>query len=58
MAQEREEEREKLSTKISKLNLKIVNLVREKAKIDEEIYKLAKKRDKVIFKLTKNYLQS
>lgn len=51
-----EEEKEKLSTKVSKLNLKIVNLVREKARLDEEIYKLAKKRDKVILKLKKNYL--
>ncbi len=42
--------------KISKFNLKIANLVREKAKIDEEVYKLAKKRDKLIFKLSKNYL--
>tara|TARA_B100000035_G_C20962442_1_gene537178 strand:+ start:635 stop:841 length:207 start_codon:yes stop_codon:yes gene_type:complete len=56
MAQEKEEEKEKLSMKISRLNLKIVNLTREKATIDEEIYKLAKKRDKVILKLRKNYL--
>lgn len=51
-----EEERGKLSTKILKLNSKIVNLVEEKARLDEEIYKLAKKRDKAILKLTKNYL--
>jgi len=56
MGQNAEEEREKLSMKILKLNSKITNLVREKARLDEEIYKLAKKRDKAMFKLKKNYL--
>ena len=56
MGQAVEEEREKLSMKILKLNSKITNLVREKAILDEEIYKLAKKRDKVMSKLSKNYL--
>jgi len=56
MGQVVEEEREKLSMKILKLNSKITNLVREKASLDEEIYKLAKKRDKAMFKLRKNYL--
>lgn len=56
MGQVVEEEREKLSMKILKLNSKITNLVREKARLDEDIYKLAKKRDKVMSKLSKNYL--
>ena len=58
MEQIGEEEREKLSTKISKLNKKIALLMRKKASLDEEIYKLAKKRDKVFFKLKKNYLDT
>ena len=58
MEQIEEEERGKLSTKISKLNKKITLLMRKKASLDEEIYKLAKKRDKVLFKLKKNYLDT
>ena len=58
MEQIEEEERGKLSTKISKLNKKITLLMRKKASLDEEIYKLAKKRDKVFFKLKKNYLDT
>ena len=56
MARTKEEEKEKLSLKILKLNTKITNLVREKATLDEEIHKLAKKRDKAMSKLRKNYL--
>lgn len=58
MEQIEEEERGKLSTKISKLNKKITLLMRKKASLDEEVYKLAKKRDKVFFKLKKNYLDT
>ena len=45
-----EEEREKLFTKISKINQKITILMSKKSKIDEEIYKLTKKREKVVKK--------
>lgn len=58
MEQAREEERGRLSTKILKLNKKITSLMRKKAALDEEIYKLAKKRDKVFFKIKKNYLDT
>ena len=51
-----EEEREKLFTKISKINQKITILMSKKLKIDEEIYKLSKKREKVVKKHErKNY---
>jgi hypothetical protein len=58
MGQLNEEERERAIKKASKLNEKIILLVREKSKIDEAIYKLAKKRDKVYLKLSKNYLDT
>lgn len=58
MGQLSEEERERAIKKAFKLNEKITLLVREKSKIDEAIYKLAKKRDKVYLKLSKNYLDT
>lgn len=58
MGQLSEEERERAIKKVVKLNKKIILLVAEKNKIDEEIHKLAKKRDKLYSKLSKNYLDT
>lgn len=58
MGQKREEEKELLLEKIKKCNVKITELIGEKNKIDEKIYKIVKKREKQLLKLKKNYLET
>lgn len=53
MEQEREEEREKLFIKVAKVNQKIILLMNKKSEIDEEIYALVRKRDKILSKMAR-----
>ena len=53
MEQRKEEKEEKLFIKISELNAKIFKLVKKKTTIDNQIYMLAKKRDKILFRIRK-----